>query len=106
MRADLERDVDILEVFASEIARGFDPAAHRCTYTMSNMSRDDLELGQDSTDDREVAEYMNALDAAEKAGEGPGSSFVEYMVRCEANCSTLPAPVVGDDELPFLGGNP
>ena len=66
---------------------------------MSNMSRDDLEIGMDMSDDRDLIEYQVALDEAEEASE-PLFSFDQFMDCVEANRSTLPATVC-DDELPF-----
>ena len=79
------------------------------TYSMYEFpERDDLEMGMDMVDDRDMIEYHDALDAAEKAGE-PWFSFEEFLRRCEANrrldaskATTLPAPSTdGDDEIPF-----
>jgi len=66
---------------------------------MSNMSRDDLEIGQDECDDRDLIEYMDALDVAEKAGRN-WFSFADFVQQIEKNRSTRPAPMC-DDELPF-----
>jgi hypothetical protein len=69
---------------------------------MSNMSRDDLEIGQDACEDRDLIDYQVALDEAEQTGE-PIFSFDQFMDRVEANRArsavTLPAPSL--DELPF-----
>ena len=68
---------------------------------MSNMSRDDLEIGCDELEDRDYIEYHDALDAAEKAGE-PWFSFDTFMRRIVENRSTMPAPEPCNlDELPF-----
>lgn len=69
---------------------------------MSNMSRDDLEIGMDDLEDRDLVDYQRALDEAEEAGEPP-FSFDQYMERIETNrrrsASTMPA--LNLDELPF-----
>jgi hypothetical protein len=48
-------------------------------------SRDDLEVGQDMCDDRDMIEYHDALDAAEAAGE-PSFTFAEFLDRIVKQC--------------------
>jgi hypothetical protein len=77
------------------------------TTTMSFETRDDLDIGMYECEDRDTAEYYDALSAADEAGE-PWFSFDEFLARrarrAAALASTLPAPADDSDDednIPF-----